>query len=39
MNGYLDEINKNMYLTVVPTNEIEEIIKSCGVKSDIYLGQ
>ena len=27
MNGCFEEINKNKYLTLVPTNESEEIIK------------
>ena len=27
VNGYFEEINKNKYLTLVPTNEIKEIIK------------
>ena len=27
MNEYFEEINKNMYLTIVPTNESKEIIK------------
>ena len=27
MNGYFEEINKNKYLTLVPTNESKEIIK------------
>ena len=27
MNGYSEEINKNKYLTLVPTNENKEIIK------------
>ena len=27
MNGYFEEINKNKYLTGVPTNESKEIIK------------
>ena len=39
MNGYFEEINKNKYLTLVPTNETKEIIKkymkTCGVKSEI----
>ena len=27
MNGYFEEINKNKYLTLVPANEIKEVIK------------
>ena len=27
MNGYFEEINKNKYLTLVPTNESKELIK------------
>ena len=27
MDEYFEEINKNMYLTLVPTNESKEIIK------------
>ena len=27
MNGYSEEMNKNKYLTVVPTNESKEKIK------------
>ena len=27
MNGYLEEINKNKCLTLIPTNESKEIIK------------
>ena len=27
VNGYFEEINKNKYLTLVPTNESKEIIK------------
>ena len=37
VNGYFEEINKNKYLTLVPTNENKEIIKNvknCGVKSE-----
>ena len=36
VNGYFEEINKNKYLALVPTNEKKEIIKNiknCGVKS------
>ena len=39
VNEYFEEINKNKYLTLVPTNETKEIIKkymkTCGVKSEI----
>ena len=36
VNGYFEEINKNKYLTLVPTNEIKEIIKKYQrVKSEI----
>ena len=28
VNGYFEEISKNKYLTLVPTNEIKEIIKN-----------
>ena len=38
VNGYFEEINKNKYLTRVPTNESKEIIKKykdCGVLSEI----
>ena len=34
MNGYFEEINKNMYLKLVPTNERKQLIKNmknCGV--------
>ena len=37
MNGCLEEINGNKYLTLVPTNESKENIKSmknCGLKSE-----
>ena len=27
LNGYFEEVNKNKYLTLVPTNESKEIIK------------
>ena len=27
VNGYVEKINKNKYLTPVPTNEIKKIIK------------
>ena len=27
MNGYFEEINKNKFLTLVPTNKSKEIIK------------
>ena len=38
VNGYFEKIYKNKYLTLVPTNDSKEIIKTmkkCGVKSDI----
>ena len=38
VNGYFEDINKNKYLTLVPTNESKEIIKNmknCGVQSEI----
>ena len=39
VNGYFDEINKNKYLTLFPTNESKELIKknmkNCAVKSEI----
>ena len=38
VNGYFEKINKNKYLTLVPTNESEEItksMKSCERKSHI----
>ena len=38
VNGHFQEINGNKYLTLVPTNESQEImknIKNCGVKSEI----
>ena len=39
VNGYLEEINGNKYLNLVPTNESKEKIKKnmkyCGVKSEI----
>ena len=28
VNGYFEEINKNKYLTLVPTNESKEVIKN-----------
>ena len=37
VNGYFEEISKNKYLSLVPTNESKEIIKNmknCGVKSE-----
>ena len=34
MNGYFEEINGNKYVTLVPTNESEEKIKNCGLKSE-----
>ena len=30
MNEYFEQINKNKYLTLVPTNESKEIIKKYG---------
>ena len=39
LNGYIDEINGNRYLSLVPTNESKEKIKknmkNCGLKSEI----
>ena len=38
VNRYLEEINKNKYLTLVTTNDSKEMIKNmknCGVKSEI----
>ena len=39
VNGYCEQINKNEYLTLAPTNESKETmkknIKNCGVKSEI----
>ena len=38
VNVYFEEISKNKYLKLNPTNESKEIIKNmktCGVKSDI----
>ena len=38
VNGYFEEINKNKYLTLVPTNESKEKIKNmknCGLKSEM----
>ena len=38
INGYFEEINENKYLTLVPTNESKEKIKSVknrGLKSQI----
>ena len=37
MNGYLEDINGNKYLTLVPTNESEGKIKNmknCELKSE-----
>ena len=38
-NGLFEEINRNRFLTVLPTNEIKEQIfkniKNCGLKSEI----
>ena len=45
VTGYFEEINKNKYLTLAPTNESKEKIKryeelkNCGVKSGIQLVQ
>ena len=42
MNGYFEEINRNKYLTLVPTNEskekIKKYMKNCWLKSEIQLG-
>ena len=39
MNGYLEEINRNEYIMLIPTTENEEKIKknmmNFGVKSEI----
>ena len=39
LNGYIDEINGNRYLSLVPTNESKEKIKknmkNCELKSEI----
>ena len=39
VNGYCEEISKNKYSTLVPTNQSKEIIKKsikdCGVKPEI----
>ena len=39
VNGYIDEINGNRYLSLVPTNESKEKIKknmkNCELKSEI----
>ena len=38
MNGYFEEINRNKYLMLVPTNESKEKkkdMKNWGVKSEI----
>ena len=40
VNKYFEEINKNKYLMLVPTNKSKEIIKNmknCGVKSEIMM--
>ena len=35
-NEYFEEINKNRYLKLVPTNESKgKNMKNCGVKSEI----
>ena len=43
VNGYFEEINRNKYLTLVPTNESyeknEKNVKNCGIKSKIEFGQ
>ena len=42
VNEYFEEINRNKYLTLVPSNEIREIIKQYGElwsKSEICLVQ
>ena len=35
VNGYFEEINGNKYLTLVPTNDNNEKMRNCGVKSEI----
>ena len=38
LNGYVEEININKYLAMVPTNESKENLKNmknCGVKSKV----
>ena len=39
MNEYFEEINKNKWLTLAPTNESKETnlkkMKNCGIKSEI----
>ena len=38
VNGYIEQINKNKYLTLAPNNETKEMIKkmkNCGIKSEI----
>ena len=38
VNRYFEEINKNKYLTLVPTNESKQNLRNtrnCGVKSEI----
>ena len=42
INGYIEESNGNKYLTLVPTDESKDTLKSmknCGVKSEILLDQ
>ena len=42
INGCIEESNGNKYLTLVPTDESKDTLKSmksCGVKSKILLGQ
>ena len=35
INGYFEEINRNNYLTLIPTKIKEENMKNCGLKSEI----
>ena len=35
VNGYLEEINGNKYLMLVPTNGNKKIMKDCGLTSEI----
>ena len=35
INGYFEEINRNNYLTLIPTKIKEESMKNCGLKSEI----
>ena len=42
VNKSFEEIIRNEYLTIDPTNDSKEmikILKNCGVKSEIWLGQ